>query len=64
VYDRIRCPMLVLRGAQSDVLPSAAAHEMTQRGPKPRLIEFANTGHAPALIDPAQIGAVEEFLRQ
>lgn len=63
VYDRIRCPMLLLRGAQSDVLSSGIALEMTQRGPKPRLIEFPNTGHAPALIDPAQIGAIEEFLR-
>lgn len=62
-YDRIRCPVLLLRGLQSDVLPASVAQAMTQRGPKAQLIEFPKTGHAPALMDPTQIAVIAEFLR-
>lgn len=61
-YDAVQCPMLLLRGAQSDVLPRDTALEMTQRGPRPRLVEFAGIGHAPALMAEDQIAAVRNFL--
>jgi pimeloyl-ACP methyl ester carboxylesterase len=61
-YDAIRCPTLLLRGAQSDLLPKDTALAMIRRGPKPKLIEFAGVGHAPALMAQDQIGAVREFL--
>ena len=63
LWDMIRCPVLVLRGAQSDLLSAATAKEMTERGPKPRLIEFPGIGHAPMLLDPVQYEPVVEFLR-
>jgi pimeloyl-ACP methyl ester carboxylesterase len=62
-YDRIACPILLLRGLKSDVLPANVAQEMTQRGPKAQLVEFPRIGHAPALMDPAQIALIAEFLR-
>jgi pimeloyl-ACP methyl ester carboxylesterase len=61
-YDAIRCPTLLLRGAQSDILSPATAMAMTERGPKARLHEFAGVGHAPTLVAPAQIAVVREFL--
>jgi pimeloyl-ACP methyl ester carboxylesterase len=61
-YDAIRCPTLLLRGAESDLLTSATAQAMTQRGPKARLHEFAGVGHAPTLVSAAQIAVVREFL--
>jgi len=61
-YDAVRCPTLLLRGAESDLLLRETALEMTQRGPKPRLIEFAGIGHAPVLMADDQIAAVREFL--
>jgi pimeloyl-ACP methyl ester carboxylesterase len=63
LWDAIACPTLLLRGAQSDLLSPAVAHQMTQRGPKPRLIEFAGIGHAPMLLEPGQIAPVAAFLR-
>ncbi len=42
---------------------AATAHAMTQRGPRPRLVEFSGVGHAPALMAPEQIAAIVEFLR-
>ena len=62
VYDNLRCPTLLLRGADSDLLLRETAFEMTNRGPKPLLIEFAGVGHAPALMADDQIAAVREFL--
>ena len=61
-FDMIRCPMLLLRGAHSDILARATAEEMTRRGPKPRLHEFTGVGHAPTLVAPGQVAVVREFL--
>ncbi len=61
-YDAIRCPTLLLRGAESDLLLHETAVEMTQRGPQPKLVEFAGVGHAPALMADEQIAAIREFL--
>lgn len=61
-YDRIRCPTLVLRGAQSDILRAADAAQMRTRGPQAELVEFAGIGHAPALMADDQIAAIRDFL--
>lgn len=63
VWDAVRCPVLVLRGADSDLLPADTARLMQQRGPAQcTLAEFAGVGHAPMLMADDQIGAVESFL--
>ena len=61
-WDQVRCPTLLLRGLDSDLLRAEDAQAMTQRGPKPELIEFAGIGHAPALMDASQIDPVREWL--
>jgi pimeloyl-ACP methyl ester carboxylesterase len=61
-YDRMTCPTLLVRGADSDLLSAPTAREMTQRGPKARLHEFAGVGHAPTLMQPDQVAVVREFL--
>ena len=61
-WDRISCPTLVLRGAQSDLLLASTAQEMTRRGPEARLVEFQGIGHAPALMADDQVVTVREFL--
>jgi pimeloyl-ACP methyl ester carboxylesterase len=62
VWERITCPVLVLRGAESDILLAGTAEEMLTRGPQAELIEFPGVGHAPMLMDRGQIGAVREWL--
>ncbi len=63
VWESVSCPTLILRGAESDVLPKDTAEEMlTRRGPAAELIEFPGVGHAPMLMDPVQIQAVREWL--
>ena len=63
LWDAVRCPTLVLRGAQSDLLSARTAQAMTERGPRARLVEIAEVGHAPMLMDPYQIEIVAAFLR-
>ncbi len=61
-WERIKCPTLVLRGAQSDMLLEATAKQMAERGPRARLVEFPGVGHAPWLMTDDQIGVVRDFL--
>ncbi|KDD49042.1 alpha/beta hydrolase family protein [Bordetella bronchiseptica OSU553] len=61
-YDSLRIPVLLLRGADSDLLLPEVAHAMTQRGPRARRIDFPDCGHAPALNVTAQIQAIADFL--
>ena len=35
---------------------------MQNRGPRAQLIQFEEVGHAPTLVQPDQIKAVEDFL--
>jgi len=62
MWDFIKCPVLALRGENSDVLPAETAREMTERGPRAHLMEFTDTGHAPALVDKDQIAMVRDWL--
>lgn len=62
VYDAIRCPTLVLRGEQSDLLTRTTARAMSARGPRARFVEFAGVGHAPTLLHEDQIRVVRDFL--
>jgi len=61
-YDAVTAPMLLIRGASSDVLAAATAEEMTRRGPKPRLVTIDGCGHAPTLANEEQIALLRAFL--
>ena len=61
-WAEIRCPTLVLRGAESDVLSHETLVQMQARRPGVEVLELPGIGHAPALMSPDQIAAVREFL--
>ena len=64
VWDAIAQPVLVVRGAESDLLLRETAAEMARRGPRQvELVEFAGCGHAPALMAEDQVEAILRFLR-
>jgi pimeloyl-ACP methyl ester carboxylesterase len=63
VYDAIRCPTLVMRGAESDLLLHETALEMGRRGPQAEVVEIPGVGHAPMMLDEPQIGIVRSFLQ-
>lgn len=61
-WDAVRCPTLLLRGKQSDVLLRTTAEAMTRSGPKAKLVEFDAVGHAPMLMCDEHVSVVREFL--
>jgi pimeloyl-ACP methyl ester carboxylesterase len=61
-FDAIRCPTLLVRGAQSDLLSHETALQMTARGPRPKLVEIPGVGHAPTFMHDDQIAIAREFL--
>jgi pimeloyl-ACP methyl ester carboxylesterase len=62
LWDRVTCPTLVLRGADSDLVSHETVRAMQARGPGAKVIEFPGVGHAPALMSEDQISLVREFL--
>jgi pimeloyl-ACP methyl ester carboxylesterase len=64
LYDAVRCPTLLIRGEQSDLVSRETAAEMTRRGPKAKVAEIRGVGHAPTLLQADQIALVRDFLLQ
>lgn len=62
-WDQIRCPVLALRGTESDILTAEVAAEMERRGPGAEVVAFEGIGHAPALMAADQIEVVRDWLR-
>ncbi|MCX7174122.1 MAG: alpha/beta hydrolase [Proteobacteria bacterium] len=63
LYEAVRCPTLVLRGAQSDLLTPETVAQMASRGPKARTAEIPGVGHAPMLMHDEQVALVRDYLR-
>jgi pimeloyl-ACP methyl ester carboxylesterase len=61
LWSRVAVPVLLLRGAESDVLSAETAADMARR-PEVELVELPGIGHAPALMEPSQIERIAEFL--
>ncbi len=62
LWQEIDCPVLILRGEDSRILPRPVAEEMIERGPAADLVEFPGVGHAPALMDEIQIDTIRHWL--
>lgn len=67
VWDKVSCPVLILRGEDSDLLHASTVREMLKRGEAAkqklvRSIEVRGSGHAPALMTDSQIALIEDFL--
>lgn len=61
VWEAIECPVLVLRGARSDVLPPDVAERMGKKRDV-SVVEFPDVGHAPALMNDSQTSVIRDFL--
>ncbi len=61
MWSAIHCPMLVLRGAESDLLQRNTAQTMAERD-NVELVEFDGIGHAPMLMEDEQITIVKNWL--
>ena len=62
LYERIACPTLAVRGAESDLLERNVWQQMGERGPAAELAEIPAVGHAPMFQSGDQIALVRDFL--
>ena len=60
-WNALHAPVLVIRGEESDLLLAVTLEEMRRR-PRTEALVVPRTGHAPMLMDDAQVGAVRHFL--
>jgi esterase len=62
VLQRLPCPTLVVWGRESDVLSEAQARRMVEVMPRGELVAVPGVGHAPTLMEPVALAALERFL--
>ena len=62
LYGQIKCPMLVMRGAESDLLTRETWQQMGDYGQRTKLAEIPGVGHAPMFLDDDQISIARDFL--
>ncbi|RKK04456.1 alpha/beta fold hydrolase [Pseudoroseomonas wenyumeiae] len=62
LWETLKLPVLLLRGAESPLLTAETAERMASR-PGVTLVTVPGCGHAPALMDPSQTGVIRGFLR-
>ena len=58
----LSCPTLVVWGTESDVLSEAQARRMVGALPHGELVEVPGIGHAPTLVEPQSLDALERLL--
>ncbi len=61
-WQGVTCPVMVIRGADSDLLLRETVEQMKSGRDNMSSIEISNTGHAPALMDEMQVSVVRDFL--
>jgi len=59
-----RVPVMVIRGANSDLLSPATVATMQARHPALTAIEIPDQGHAPLLSEPKTIGQIAQFVAE
>ena len=60
-WSRVRCPVLLIHGMQSDVLFAPTIRRMS-RGKDVTLMHLPDTGHAPLLADRHQVAFLRDWL--
>lgn len=62
MWDALTCPVLLIRGERSMVLPGGLAHAMLRRQPRASLVTIVGCGHQVLFHEPAQLAtAIEGF---
>jgi len=62
LFGSIRCPVLTIRGENSDILSAGTLAEMARRMPAMAQVTVRDRGHVPFLDEPEALAAIDRFL--
>jgi pimeloyl-ACP methyl ester carboxylesterase len=62
--EALRCPILLVRGSESDILAAETASAMERRQSRLRRVDVPGVGHAPTLAEPGVVAALDTFYRE
>ncbi|WP_298627980.1 alpha/beta hydrolase [uncultured Legionella sp.] len=62
IWKNVKCPVLVIHGARSDLLTPGIIKQMQRSHNKTDVYEIEDAGHAPALLDTIQHETIEHWL--
>ncbi len=60
-FRSFRCPLLLVRGAETDLLSLEIVAQMRAAQPEMQVVEVPGVGHAPALAEPVARRAIQAF---
>jgi pimeloyl-ACP methyl ester carboxylesterase len=61
-YQKLKAPVLIVRGAESTALTGETVSKMLSVLPGTRAVEVPGVGHTPWLNEPVALGALQDFL--
>jgi len=61
-WERIHCPVLILRGKESSFFTKEVADKMVEINPEAQLVEFEGAGHTPTLRSDEQVKVIQDWL--
>ena len=61
LFEAIPGEVLIVRGAQSDLLTRETVEAMMQRGQHVNTVEIPDVGHAPTFVQPDQVAIARKF---
>lgn len=64
IWEKIKCPVLIVHGEQSDILLPHIIARMQSNHPNVEVLEVPGTGHAPTLFDPAHHEIIYQWLKK
>jgi len=60
-FQALACPLLLIRGAESDLLAMETVERMREAQPGLQVVQVPGVGHAPALVEPEAVAALDAF---
>lgn len=63
-WEKIHCPVLILRGKESSFFPKEIADKMVDTNANAQLVELEHAGHTPTLRNNAQVKVVQDWLKE
>ncbi|MEM1400104.1 MAG: alpha/beta fold hydrolase, partial [Pseudomonadota bacterium] len=64
LWDTVQCPVMVVRGAESDLLLPDTLERMAERSVPTKTVTFEGCGHAPALMSADQTTPIADWVSE